>query len=211
MTNKNEPPHVEGVYKLKTAMKITLFVLSALITGFYAGKTKSPEKNITPAKVDYEAFEKLVSEVKEHRIKRLVNLDEFLSMSLEKNTIILDTRSDKMFEGKHLKGAKHLSFPDFTQTSLARLIPDKNTRILIYCNNNFEKDKVYFETKSVRPDHSKDLLSSTTGLNQELTLALNIPTYINLFGYGYKNVYELNELVDVDDKRITFEGTSVSH
>ena len=40
-------------------------------------------------------------------------------------------------------------------------------------------------------------------------LALNIPTYINLYGYGYRNVYELNELVSVRDRRVEFEGTTV--
>jgi hypothetical protein len=40
-------------------------------------------------------------------------------------------------------------------------------------------------------------------------LALNIPTYINLYGYGYRNVYELHELVRVTDPRIEFEGTIV--
>ena len=38
-------------------------------------------------------------------------------------------------------------------------------------------------------------------------MALNIPTYVNLYGYGYKNVYELNELVNVKDSRIEFEGS----
>ena len=42
-----------------------------------------------------------------------------------------------------------------------------------------------------------------------LMLALNIPTYINLYGYGYQNVYELNELVSVNDKRIQFVGSVV--
>ena len=42
-----------------------------------------------------------------------------------------------------------------------------------------------------------------------LMMALNIPTYINLYGYGYRNVYELHELVDVKDPRIEFEGTIV--
>jgi hypothetical protein len=41
-------------------------------------------------------------------------------------------------------------------------------------------------------------------------LALNIPTYVNLYGYGYRNVYELDELVKVDDPRVTFEGSIVS-
>jgi hypothetical protein len=40
-------------------------------------------------------------------------------------------------------------------------------------------------------------------------MALNIPTYVNLYGYGYRNVYELHELVNVNDPRITFEGTIV--
>jgi hypothetical protein len=38
-------------------------------------------------------------------------------------------------------------------------------------------------------------------------LALNIPTFINLYGYGYRNVYELSELVSVHDPRLEFEGT----
>ena len=42
-----------------------------------------------------------------------------------------------------------------------------------------------------------------------LMMALNIPTYINLYGYGYRNVYELHELVKVTDPRIEFEGTIV--
>ena len=40
-------------------------------------------------------------------------------------------------------------------------------------------------------------------------MALNIPTYVNLYGYGYQNVYELDELVKVTDPRIKFEGSVV--
>ena len=40
-------------------------------------------------------------------------------------------------------------------------------------------------------------------------MALNVPTYINLYGYGYQNVYELNELVNVSDQRVEFEGTVI--
>ena len=40
-------------------------------------------------------------------------------------------------------------------------------------------------------------------------LALNVPTYITLYGYGYRNVYELDELVKVSDPRASFEGTVV--
>jgi hypothetical protein len=161
----------------------------------------------TKALVDFDAYEKLSKEVKKHRKDRLVSADEFLQMSKEKNTVILDTRSQKMFDGKHIKGAIHLDFTDFTADNLYRLIPNINTRILIYCNNNFEAEPIYFVTKSVPFKRMPNNLQATSS---PLTLALNIPTYINLYGYGYKNVYELNELVNTSfDKRIVFEGNAV--
>jgi hypothetical protein len=157
-------------------------------------------KDYTPAKVDYEAYEKLVSEVKEHRKSHLVSLTDFVKMSKDPKVIIIDTRSDVMYKSKHLKGAVHLNFSDFTQANLARIIKSKDTKVLIYCNNNFDKDEANFPTKAYVPS-TKD--------EKALTLALNIPTYINLYGYGYKNVYELDELVSPGDRRIKFEGTSV--
>jgi Rhodanese-like domain len=161
----------------------------------------------TKSLVDFDAYEKLSKEVKKHRKDRLVSADEFLQMSKEENTIILDTRSQKMYDGKHIKGAIHLDFTDFTADNLMRLIPNNNTRILIYCNNNFEAEPIYFVTKSVP---LKRLPNNQISSSAPLTLALNIPTYINLYGYGYKNVYELNELVNTSfDKRIVFEGKSV--
>ena len=145
--------------------------------------------NLQPslAAIDYSGFQLLTKDVNQHRAKRLVNLDKFLGMAKDKNTIILDTRSEKMFDNRHIKGAVHLNFSDFTQQKLKKLIQDKNTRILIYCNNNFTDDPAFFALKA-------------------MPLALNIPTYINLFGYGYKNVYELNESVSVNDPRLRFSG-----
>ncbi len=161
----------------------------------------------TKALVDFDAYEKLSKEVKKHRKNRLVGVNEFLQMSKEEKTIILDTRSQKMYDGKHIKGAIHLDFTDFTADNLSRLIPDNTTRILIYCNNNFDSEPVYFVTKSVPMKRLSNISQAPT----PLTLALNIPTYINLYGYGYKNVYELNELVNTTfDKRIEFEGEAVT-
>lgn len=185
-------------------------------------KTNSYElKDVVPVDesplVDFDAYAELVSIVKEHRKSRLVSLTQFADMSKEDKTIILDTRSDAMYKSKHVKGAIHLNFSDFTQESLAKVIPDFDTRVLIYCNNNFDKDQVNFASKMVMPKPQK-LDLSTSGRTQSsesnsaskpLTLALNIPTYINLYGYGYKNVYELSELISVFDSRIQFEGTSV--
>ena len=77
----------------------------------------------TPSKVDYDAFEKLVAEVKPHRAARMIPIDRFNVMSKDENVIILDTRSKAMYDAKHVKGAIHLNFSDFTQKTLEALNP----------------------------------------------------------------------------------------
>lgn len=177
-----------------------IFSLILLMSGFAC--LQAQPSVIKKAKVDYDAYENLVKEVKEYRKERLVDFTRFMLMSNEKGVIILDTRSDSMYQRKHIKGAIHLNFSDFTQENLKKLIPDPDTKILIYCNNNFEGDEINFTTKAVIPEVIKKDV-------KPITLALNIPTYINLYGYGYRNVYELSELIFSFDKRILYEGTSV--
>jgi hypothetical protein len=154
-----------------------------------------------PSKVDFEEFLKLSEETYQYRKDRLVDLERFLEMAEDSNTIILDTRSDKMYEMKHVKGAVHLNFSDFNVFDLMKVIPSQNTRILIYCNNNVNDDEMYFPSKIARP-----VLPS----KKPISLALNIPTFINLYGYGYRNIYELSSLVSVGDRRIQFEGAATA-
>ncbi len=136
-------------------------------------------------KIDYPAFETLTQTVAAYRTGRLISIEQFNQFSSEGNTLILDTRSKAAYDAIHLLGAVHLNFSDFSATALAAVIPDKNTRILIYCNNNFESEL------------SSMILKSTP-------LALNIPTFINLYGYGYKNVYELRDYLSITDPRLIF-------
>src|SRR5690606_38680075 len=110
------------------------------------------------------------------RENHLISAETFVRMSRQDQVVILDARSDEMYTKKHIKGAVHLNFSDFTQIELMRLFPDPETIILIYCNNNFEDDQIYFPTKSFNPRQFRRNA-------RELTLALNIPTYINLYGY----------------------------
>lgn len=193
------------------------------------------------AKVSYDDFTSLVAEVEPHRRERLVDLDTFLKMSRQPGVVILDTRSAFRYERIHLKGAKHLSFPDFTQDNLRKVIPSPDTVVLIYCNNNFDGNEVDFASKVAgprgRPLHAGDVASAgavastdaeparpLTRADRDLPaspkaqvkvqekpvmLALNVPTYITLYGYGYRNIYELGELVKVSDPRVSFEGTVV--
>lgn len=162
------------------------------------------DAQVPPSKVDFDAFEKLTSEVKDYRKDRLIAWSTFKNYSKEGHTIILDTRSKEMFDRKHLKGAINLNFSDFTQAHLSRIIPSQNTRVLIYCNNNFANDEINFTSKMYVPKKTVSFKIEKT-----ITLALNIPTFINLYGYGYKNVYELSELISVFDERVAFEGTDV--
>lgn len=133
-------------------------------------------------------------------------------MSKEPDAIIFDSRSDFRYNRIHIKGARHLSFTDFTQDNLRKVIPSVDTKILIYCNNNFEGNQTDFASKMFVPGAvpSGDVLTSQFQVQEKpRMMALNIPTYVNLYGYGYRNVYELDELVDVKDPRIEFEGSIV--
>jgi rhodanese-related sulfurtransferase len=129
-----------------------------------------------------------VAEVEGHRAARMIDLDTFLRMSREEGVVVLDARSAFRFERIRMKGAKNLPFTDFTQENLAKLIPDPKTKILIYCNNNFDGNQRDFASKMFVP--SLELQKSQV-VQQEKPrmLALNIPTYINLYGYGYRNVW----------------------
>jgi len=138
--------------------------------------------------IDYRAFVTLTTDLESERQAHRIGEEEFLKMAAQEGTVILDTRSKAKFDKLHVKGALHLNFSDFTAEALTQLIPDKNTPILIYCNNNFADARRAMPTKSA-------------------PLALNIPTYINLRGYGYKNVYELKTYQSIHTSKIPFAGT----
>ncbi|MBE2227089.1 MAG: rhodanese-like domain-containing protein [Ignavibacteria bacterium] len=175
--------------------------LILVLFAFYAITACAQEKSPF---VSFEDYEKLMAEAKEHRQARLLSIEDFTELAKQENVVILDARSNTMYSSKHVKGAVNLNFSDFTQETLAEIIPSFDTKILIYCNNNFIDDIEYFPTKISMPK-----IDIKGGGDKGITLALNIPTYLNLYGYGYKNVYELNEILSVNDTRIEFEGTSV--
>jgi hypothetical protein len=188
-------------------MKSKIPALAAML--LVAVQTSAQVKSYPPAKVSFDDFKGLVTEVETHRASRLVDLDTFLKMSKQPGVIILDTRSTFRYKRIHVEGAKHLSFTDFTQNNLLEVIPSFDTTILIYCNNNFEGNQIDFATKIASPQPRDSLSAQFAAQEKPLMMALNIPTYINLYGYGYRNVYELDELVNVNDPRIKFDGSIV--
>jgi phage shock protein E len=146
---------------------------------------------IPNSRIDYKEFLASAATVGKLRNERRISEEAFIRMSAEPGTIIFDARSDSKFALLHVKGAKHLSLPDVTATELAKIIPDKSTRVLIYCNNNFENEP-------------RAMPSKVKGAS------LNIYTFNTLYSYGYSNVYELGPLIDIKKSVLPFEGSLVS-
>jgi phage shock protein E len=146
---------------------------------------------IPNSRIDYKEFLASAATVGKLRNERRISEETFIRMAAEPGTIIFDARSDSKFALLHVKGAKHLSLPDVTATELAKIIPAKSARVLIYCNNNFENEP-------------RAMPSKVKGAS------LNIYTFNTLYSYGYSNVYELGPLIDIKKSVLPFEGALVS-
>jgi hypothetical protein len=138
--------------------------------------------------IDMDGYLSVSREAAQHRQSRRLSEEEFIRMSREPGTVILDARSKEKFDELHLKGAINLPFPDIAIESLKAAIPDKNTRILIYCNNNFANAEGPFPAKIARA-------------------SLNLSTYIALYSYGYRNAYELAPLLEINTSALQFESS----
>jgi len=138
--------------------------------------------------IDMEGFLRVTREAAAHRQSRRLTEAAFLKMSGEPGTIVLDARSREKYDQLHVRGAINLSFPDIAVASLKKTIPDPATRILIYCNNNFRNAEQPFPTKMP-------------------SASLNLSTYVALYNYGYRNVYELGPLVDIEKSKLPFAGS----
>ena len=147
-----------------------------------------PSSSIPNPMIRYDLFAKSVREVGEIREKRRLSETDFLKQMGEPGVVVLDARSSEMFALRHLNGAVNLSLPDFSADALARIIPSKDTKVLIYCNNNFTGSPISMFAKTV-------------------SASLNVHTFVTLQSYGYKNVWELGPLLDVRTTKLPMAGT----
>ncbi len=137
----------------------------------------------TAREIDYAGFEQLTRTVRPERDKRRVSLNRFKAMAASGKAIILDARSATAFAEGHIDGAVNLPLTDFTAEALAAVLPDRTRPILIYCNNNFRNNRRPVALKAA-------------------PVSLNIQTFINLAAYGYTNVFELGDVVDLGDVEV---------
>jgi hypothetical protein len=162
----------------RVALALLLFI------GFPAVGTPADADTGPPnPAIDMKGYLQISQEAAAHRATRRLTVEEFLRMSKEPGTIVLDARSKDKYEMLHVEGAINLPFTDIAIESVKRVIPDKNTRILIYCNNNFVNNERAFESKLPRA-------------------SLNLSTYIALYTYGYRNIYELGPRLDTNDSKL---------
>jgi hypothetical protein len=145
----------------------------------------SPDVRPRNPQIDYSGFLQLTGEIEGYRQTRLVDFAEFRQIARAPKALILDARSPDAYRAGHIDGAVNLPFTDFTAQSLAAVIGDSDRPILIYCNNNFRNDVPPVARKAIQ-------------------LALNIQTFVNLVGYGYRNVYELNDVIDFRDPAVAW-------
>jgi hypothetical protein len=158
-------------------MRLTLILALATATLALPAQAQAPAGN---PQIDYPGFVALAGKVEGYREQRRLGWDAFAELALADGAILLDARSETAFAQGHIEGAINLPLPDFTAARLAEVLgPDKGRPVYIYCNNNFADDRVPVVTKKVE-------------------LALNIPTFINLVGYGYENVWELADVIRTD-------------
>lgn len=170
-------------------MRIRSLLLAFCTCVLATGARAQPASDVANPQIDMEGYLRVSAEAARHRVSRRVTEAEFIRMSRQPGTVILDARSQERYQELHLKGAIHLSFPDIAIESLERTLPDKSVRILIYCNNNFRNADGPFPRKLV-------------------TASLNLSTYIALYNYGYRNVYELGPLIDIKNTRLEFESSA---
>jgi len=165
-----------------------IIAAAAVVLVGTASQGRAQDPLFNPA-IDMEGYLRVSAEAARHRETRRLSEDDFIRMSREKGTIVLDARSREKFDELHVKGAVNLSFPDITIASLRETLPDTRTRILIYCNNNFRNAERPFPAK-------------------RMTASLNLSTYIALYTYGYRNVYELAPLLDLQTTKLALEPSA---
>lgn len=171
------------------AFLLTCLTASVLLPTSHLAQAAEPPAIANPL-IRYDLFAANVTEVGALREKRRLAEKEFLNAMQEPDVVLLDARSGPMFALRHLQGAVNLSLPDFNEVALRKVIPNKATKVLIYCNNNFTGSPVAMATKSA-------------------PASLNVHTMVALRSYGYENVLELGPLLDVRTTLLPMAGQEV--
>jgi len=161
-----------------------------LFTLFFSVTSVLVAEQIPNRLIDYKEFQKIVAESANERESHRLTEAQFIEAMADTNAVLLDARTASRYQLRHIRGAVNLPFTEFTADSLAKVIPQKGAKVLIYCNNNFLGSPVSFASKAP-------------------SASLNLSTYTSLRSYDYTNIFELGPLLNIHATAIPFEGTEV--
>jgi hypothetical protein len=100
----------KGADPMKRLWLLTLMILCVLPIARGQGKS-----GIANPAIDMQGYLRLSAEAAKHRESRRLTEADFIQMSREPGTVILDARSREKYNELHIAGAINLSFPDITR------------------------------------------------------------------------------------------------
>ena len=71
--------------------------------------------------------------------------------------VILDSRELKEYKTSHLKNAIHVGYDEFKIDSVKKIIPNKNTKIVIYCSLGIRSEAIADSLKKAGYKHVENL------------------------------------------------------
>lgn len=167
---------------LRSCLAVALACAATPLAAAHPAPAQTQASLLNP-QIDYDGYRALIEEVQPYRRARLIDWAAFIAAAAEPGVLILDARSAEQFAAGHIRGAVNVPLPEFSVERLAEVIGRADRPILIYCNNNFRNDRPPVMLKTGR-------------------LALNLSTFTHLYGYGYRNVRELNDVMDFNDPQV---------
>src|SRR5258708_12897477 len=92
-------------------MTYRLFLLTLAMLCVVPVASPQNKTSIKNPAIDMEGYLRVSAEAAKHREARRVAEEDFIRMSSEPGTVILDARSKQKFDELHIKGAINLNFP----------------------------------------------------------------------------------------------------
>ncbi|MET3131878.1 rhodanese-related sulfurtransferase [Oxalobacteraceae bacterium GrIS 1.11] len=83
--------------------------------------------------------------------KKIASFESVAAALRDGGVILLDVRSPREFQRSHVVGAISLPTTELTDEALRKIMPSKQSRIVIYCANNFRPSRMVSLTTMAYP------------------------------------------------------------
>ena len=124
-------------------MMLTQLLMAVLLTG---APKDGGVKEIPPR----EFFENAAAAVKSGRLTATTS-EQLLAWQKTGSVVLIDLRNEKSFKLRHLKGAVNVPLSELTEEKLKAVIPEKNSQVVVYCDNNFNPTRMIAATTMGAP------------------------------------------------------------